>query len=84
MEITQKLTCKNCHQDAAAKLVRHPSNVQRLIYWQCEECGANARPAGGHWASHAILATHGATYDDLPVGTTYKPDPQMTMGFIDW
>lgn len=84
MEITQRLACKNCKQNGVAKLVRHQSNAQRLIYWQCEECGANARPAGGHWVGHAVLAQYGARYDDLPVGTTCKPDPQLAMGFIDW
>lgn len=63
--------CNTCGQLCNAKLVRHPSYKQHLIYWECACCRGNMKLSRGHWESHEVLQTNGYNFLDLPIGVAY-------------
>jgi len=65
-------TCVACGNECDAKLVRHPSQRQNLIYWQCDCCDGNMRLRSKFWESHSILQANGYRFEELPVGVAYK------------
>lgn len=71
-KIAVALTCASCGEQCSFQLVRHPSQKQRLLYWQCDCCGKNMSFGNRLWENHSVLAANNLDFNALPIGSAYQ------------